>query len=298
MKFPFRSRLVGPQIMAPLFMAADLTNFVDAPEEGGAMTADELPSQGGSRTPTILPGTSTFRLPANIDQCWEPFDFEKKIGGVVQTHPAGTVIGGVDVSGQAVIEHHLMLKFDSENPLIVEGGPYDGLPVNYVSISTMPRKRGKGDDAPSVPDMTYFVRKCLKDASPVQKRSDWMAIVNKHAGAIIRLEHGLSAFCDPERVRYIGDGAGGVIEDPDGNHGCGKGPAGKERARFYTSAFHVDEVDGDGNKTGRKVYTDAVTCPNCGAALRGFFRVEKFLEPLASGQQVGGGAPAAGVGSV
>lgn len=273
-------------------MAADMTHFVDAPEEGFTGAAEELPTQGGSRTPPILPGISTFRLPANIDQCWKPFDFEKKVNGTVQTHPAGTTINNVDVSGQPIIEHHLMLQFDSDNPLIVEGGPYDGLPVNYVSISTMPRKRGKGADAPQVPDMTYFVRKSLKDNAPVAKRSDWIAIVNKHAGGIVRLEHGLSAFCDPERTRYISDGAGGVVEDPDGNKGCGKGPGGKDRARFYTNAFYVDEVDGDGNKTGRKVYTDQVGCPNCGAALRGFFRVEKFLEPLASTVQVGGGAAA------
>lgn len=287
---PFRS-ILTTLMLGRTF--ADMGGFVDEAETSFTGAAEELPSQGGSRTPTILPGTSTFRLPANIDQCWKPFDVQKKTADKqIVTHPAGTIIAGVDVSGQPVVEHHLMLQFDSDNPLVVEGGPYDGLPVNYVSISTLPRKRGKGDDAPLVADMLYFVRKSLKDNTVIAKRSDWMAIVNKYAGAIVRLEHGLSAFCDPERIRYVSDGAGGVIEDPEGTKGCGKGPGGKDNARFYTTAFHVDEVDGEGNKTGRKVYSESISCPNCGAALRGFFRVEKFLEPLASGQQVGGGAAA------
>lgn len=269
---------------------ADLNTFVDEAETGFTGAADELPSQGGSRTPTILPGVSLFRLPPNLDQCWMPFDVEKKIDKVVQTYPAGTMVNGEDVSGKPIIEHHLMLVFDSENPLVVVGGEFDGLPVNYVSISTLPRKRGKGDDAPNVPDMTYFVRKSLNDQTPVLTRRDWMTIVNKYPGAVVRFEHGLSAFCDPERVRYISDGAGGVLEDPNGEHGCGKGAAGKEGGRFYTSAFRVKELDTEGNETGRMVYVDSIQCPNCGAMLRGFFRVEKFMPPLAGSPVVQAGA--------
>lgn len=257
----------------------DLTKLAGTTEEGFTGAGDELPAQGGSRTPTILPGVSNFRLPANIDQCWDTFDVEKKgPDGQVLTNPAGTMKDGVDVSGKPVTETHLMLKFDSDNPLVVVGGEFDGLPVNYMNISTLPRKRGKdkpGQPAPVVPDMTYFVRKSLKDGSPVQSRADWVTIVNKHAGAIVTLDHGLSAYCDPERTRYIPDDAGGVVEDPDGNKGCGKGPGGKERARFYTSDFRVKMEDGS------FAYHEQVQCPNCGAMLRGFFRVEKYLEPNA-----------------
>lgn len=263
------------------FHPADMSGFVDEAETSFTGGAEELPSQGGAATPTVLPGTSLFRLPPNLDQCWQPFDVEKKVGGVIQTYP----VGHAD-AGKPVIEHHLMLKFDSENPVLVEGGPFDGLPLSYLSISTLPRRRGKGDDAPQVADMTYFVRKSLKDASPVVNRKDWIAIVNKHAGAVIRLEHGLSAFCDPARTRYVEDGAGGTIEDPTGVKGCGKGPGGADNKRFYSNSFRVPEVDATGVATGRTVYTDRIVCPNCGASLRGFFRVEKFLEPLASTQQV------------
>lgn len=261
----------------------------DEQEEGFTGAADELPSQGGSATPTVMPGISLFQLPPNLDQLWSTFDVEKKTDdGQVITHPAGTIIDAVDVSGKAVLEQHLMLKFDRENPLIVVGGPFDGLPA-MCTISTLNRKRGKKDDlhAKKVSDMTYFVRKALRDNTLVTFKKDWMPIVNKYVGHQIRLEHGLSAFCDPERTRYVEDGAGGTVEDPNGNKGCGKGPAGKDNARYYSMNFRIPEVNAEtGEATGRQVFTDRIICVNCGASLRGFFRIEKFLEPLGTTQVV------------
>lgn len=264
-------------------MAADmdLTKLAGEAEGGFTGAADDLPAQGGGRVPTILPGIHSFRLPGNIDQCWQTFDIEKKgPDGTVLTWPAGTVKDGVDVSGKPQTETHLMLAFDSESPMVCvdPGGEYDGLPVNYVSISTLPRRRGKdkpGNPAPRVPDMTYFVRKCLQDNSPVKSRADWVAIVNKHAGAIITVESGLSAHCDPSRTRYISDGAGGVVEDPDGNKGCGGAPGSKSKGHYYTSDFRM-RMEGGGFG-----YVDSLSCTNCGAILRGFFRIEQYLAPAA-----------------
>lgn len=261
----------------------------DTAEE--SYTGDELPSQGGGFTPTIMPGIHTFQLPANIDQLWSTFDVEKK-------DAAGNAILIADPNDPAkqipATDQHLMLKFDRDNPLVHIGGDYDGLPAT-CTISTLARKRGKGDDAPVVADMTYFVRKCLADKTAVVKRGDWIPIVNKHAGAIIRVESGLSAYCDPERVRYVSDGAGGVVEDPAGTHGCGKGPAPKmrDKGRYYSQDFRVPEQvpnaeTGEMVRTGKTVMTDQITCHSCGAALRGFFRIEKYLEPLASTQVVAG----------
>lgn len=250
-------------------------------------TGDELPSQGSGFTPTILPGIHLFTLPTNIEQLFEAIDVEKK-------DAAGQKIADPQTPGAFLTERHLKLKMDKDNPMICADGLgtlFDGLPAS-MTVTTVARKRGKGDDAPFVSDMTYFVRKALKDSSAVVMRDDWRAIVSKHAGQQVRLETGLSARCDSERTRYVSDGAGGVVEDPTGTKGCGMGPKGKIGASFYTSEFKVPEIGADGVATGRTVWSEQITCSNCGAALRGFFRVEKYLEPL--GQQMpAGGAPQA-----
>lgn len=261
-------------------MAGELNLNADQVED--TFTGDDLPTQGSGFTPTILPGIHTFQLPLNLDQLWATFDVEKK-------DASGNVILGADQ--RPITEQHLMLKMTKDNPIIcMDGGEFEGLPAS-VTISTLGRKRGKKDDAdaPVVADMTYFVRKTLKNAEPVIKRGDWIPIVNKYAGHMIRLETGLSAFCDPERTRYVSDGAGGVVEDPNGVKGCGVGPKAKVGARFYTSEFKQDEVNPEtGERTGRKIWVDQIVCTNCGAALRGFFRIEKYLEPLATTQVVVG----------
>lgn len=266
--------------MPPTDDLNDLATLASTPEESFTGTGDELPSQGSGFTPTIMPGIHLFALPANIDQLWKPIDVEKK-------DALGNKIPDPNNAGAFMTERHLQLKLDKDNPLVCvdgDGTEFDGLPAS-MTVSTVARKRGKADDAPVVSDMTYFVRKALKDNSPVVNRGDWMTIVNKYAGRQIRLETGLSAQCDPERTRYVSDGAGGVLEDPSGAKGCGMGPGGKVGGRYYTSSFKVKELDELGTPTGRMIWSSAITCSNCGAALRGFFRVEKFLEPM--GQQAG-----------
>lgn len=274
-------------------------------EADESLTNEELPEQMGPQTPTILPGISHFRIPPNIDQCWEAKDYERK------DKDGNTIID--PATQKPAVEQHLLLKMDKENPMVVVGGEFDGLPAT-ATITTIPRKRGKKNDpnAPMVHDLSYFVRESLADKSVVARKSDWLPIVNKHAGEVVRLEHGLSANCDPERVRYIPDGAGGVIQDPDGNHGCGKAGGSEKKTRLYTADFKVtlfqcdltgesyntrDEAlaaatergGGAANVKSVPAWTDQVQCknPECGAMLRGFFRIERFLAPLASTQQAG-----------
>lgn len=269
-----------------------------------SLTEGELPAQGGGYVPTIMPGFHNLQLPANIDQCWEAKDYEKK-------DDAGNVVMGPD--GVALVEQHLLLKFDKENPMIVQGGNFDGLPFT-ATISTMARRRGKKTDpnAPKVSDMTYFIRDSLNDNSRIQFRKDVIGIVNKHAGQVVRVESGLSAQCDTERVRYIDDGAGGVIEDPDGIQGCGAA-GGKANSRLYTQDFKVKQFQlidtGEVYRTREEAieaagamglgvdrikaidgYVDRVHCknPNCGAALRGFVRIERFCKPEGSTTTVRG----------
>lgn len=277
-----------------------------------SLTEGELPAQGGGQiTPTVLPGFHLLQLPGNLDQCWEAKDYEKKDddGNVMVYQPGTKNAQGEDLAGKPIIEQHFLLKFDKDSPLIVVGGgTFDGLPV-MATITTLPRKRGKKTDAnrPNVADMTYFVRDCLNDNSPVKFRKDWIAIVNKYAGKVIRIESGLSAQCDPERVKYVDDGTGKTIEDPDGQKGCGQaqGPKSKQGSRLYTSDFKIKlyqvKATGEAWHTREDAvqaaaaiglgvdqiavidsFTDRGTCKNCGAALRGFFRIERFCKPLAS----------------
>lgn len=235
------------------------------------VTGGELPEQGTPQTPTILPGIHLFRLPAALAQCWGSFDVRKKdANGNVMTFPAGTKdAAGADIGGQEMSEQHLMLKLDRDNPLICidPNGPYDGLPAQ-ANINTMGRKRGKRDDpnAPIVSDMTYFKVKSLGDLTVIAKRKDWIPVINKHAGAVVRLDHGLRATCREDAVRYIPDTADETgqraVKDATGTMGCGK--------KYYTNAFRVE---GGG-------FADQVNC-ECGARLRGFFQIERFLEPQA-----------------
>lgn len=297
---------------------AEALNLRDEVEQ--SLTEGELPSQGGSATPTIFPGIHHLLLPANLDQCWSAFDVQKKDaqGNVLTTPaPAGTKdTNGNDISGQPipVVEQHLMLKFDKDNPLVVSGGEYDGLPVS-ATISTLARRRGKKTDpnAPMVADMTYLLRDCLNDQSTkITFRKDYVPAINRFAGQMIRIESGLQAQCDPERVRYISDGGGGVIEDPDGVKGCGAAggeKGGKKLERLYTNDFKVpgfQVIDTGETYNSREEaleaatainlgadrikqitrYTDRIICRTCGATLRGFFRIERFLKPLASSQTV------------
>lgn len=244
-------------------------------------TGDDLPAQMGAPTPSIMPGISLFQLPANLDQLWDTFDIEKKDeNGATLTH---------DVDGKQVpvVEQHLMLKISRDNPMVVVSSSNEenvGLPAS-TTMSTLGRKRGKKNDpdAPVVADLTYLLRTSLNDKTPIAKRKDWIPAVSKHAGEVIRLEHGLSGYCDPERVRYIDDGAGGSIEDPDGTHGCGLTDGKKEKSRLYSNDFKTQIADPN-DETGHKqitVFTDRALCKNCGALVRGFFRVERFLPPLA-----------------
>lgn len=263
-------------------------------------TGEDLPAQGGGFVPTIFPGRDFFRLPANLDQCWEAKDYEKK-------DRDGNVIPDPADPTKPQVEQHLLLRMDQENPMVVVGGDYDGLPAT-ATVTTIARRRGKktDKDAPMVHDLTYLVRTSLADKTPVSLKKEWPAVVNRHAGAIVFLEHGLSANCDPERTRYIDDGTGSGIEDPDGIKGCGKAN-GKEHGRLYSNDFKVSRFQDD--RTGSvyntreealeaevpaanikvvQVFVDTVYCKGCGARLRGFFRVEKFLPPPASTQTVQG----------
>lgn len=237
-------------------------------------TPADLPEQmGGQGLPPLMPGISLFRIPANLVQCWESYDEALKDDqGNVLAHPPGTnkMVGGqlIDVSGQPKVIQRLRVKFDKDTPLIVVGGENNDRPV-ATTISNQPRNRArKGEPKLLVADMAYLLRESLVFKGPLTKNSEWYAAMNQYAGKVFRSEHGLIAFCNPEKVRYINDandpsGLGSVI-DPSGQHGCGK--------RHYTSSFKLPAAQGG-------KFSDIVYCTQCQAKLRGFFQIERFLKP-------------------
>lgn len=216
----------------------------------------ELPEQGGGSRETLLPGTHTFRLPDNLEGLWHDGN------GIVDNRP------GSPTHGQKVIRPSL--KFDKNNPLIVVGGPDDGAPM-LATIGTNPRPRGKKDDpkTPYISDAAFFLEIGLQDKSRPKTLPELKATINRYGGKTVRIEHGLSAQCNPEKVRYIAveaaDEAGNVhvtsMQDPDGTKGCGR--------RYYTKDFKLPAGG----------YSDQLQC-QCGAYLRGFEQIERFLPPV------------------
>lgn len=235
----------------------------------------DLPEQGGARV-TLMPGIDVFRLPANLAQLWAEIGIKdtRQFLGNGSNNPT---------FNQVVLRKKLSLTKNA--PLVVVGGHNDGLPMTAV-FTTNPRPRGKKDDlkTPWIHDLAFMLESALADKSRPTTPDALVAAVNKYAGHEIRLEHGLSAQCNPEKVRYItvtmpsekpgGEPTYQSIQDPSGTKGCG--------SRYYTKDFRDPETG----------YEDTLEC-QCGALLRGFESVERFLPPLASTQTVGGtGQPA------
>ena len=173
-----------------------------------------------------------------------------------------------------------MLKFDRNSPLVVQGGPHDGEPMT-ATFSTHPRQRGKTDDPKTawIADAAYLLDLALADKSRPASSKLLETLINKYGGKVIRLEHGLSGQCRPDRVRYIrvttSEGTTD-LQDPTGQKGCGR--------RYYTRDFK-DPATGK--------YDTEIAC-DCGTptddetaagqqatlvVVRGFENVERILTP-------------------
>lgn len=221
----------------------------------------ELPSQGGGYQPQLPPGTYLLRLPADINAVFDLFDIKN------------------EETGKTDQRCRLVCTNGKGYPLVVVGGPHDGETLSQT-ISNVPRKRSKKPDAVAVSDMTYLLRESLKSQDPIRTPADWYNAILKYAGRVFRAETGLQGQCREDKVRYIEETVpsaedasqlvytGNTIEDPNGTMGCGK--------RFYTQAFK-----GIDPETRQPVWQERVTCPGCGASIRGFAQIDRFLPPLA-----------------
>lgn len=231
---------------------------------------------GGQRT-TLLPGIDTFRLPDALTQLWHDVEVEDTRPFLANGQPNPNI-------GQKVKRRQF--KCDRNTPLVIVGGPHDGEPMT-ANFSTSPRPRGKKDDpkTPWVSDLAMLLEVSLGDKSRPKTAPELEAAINRYAGKTIRVEHGLTGQCRPDRVRYIlvqtqepvdpTNPAAGVktvestIQDPSGQKGCSE--------RYYTKDFKNPEA-----KPGEPAYDTEIQC-DCGAVLRGFESVDRFLPPL--GQQ-------------
>lgn len=237
----------------------------------------ELPEQGSSALPTVMPGISIFQLPADLLDVIEAFDEQQK-------NADGSFIYEPDPDnpGQQRIKvlQRIRLHFTRETPLVIAAPAERKDQMVTCTISNVPRNRARKNEPPNkVADLTYLIRTSLADVtSALNSPKAWVQALVRHAGQQFRAEHGLTAHCREDKVRYIHrpaddpaleDGRGS-IEDPTGTKGCGK--------RYYTSKFRLPAEQGGG-------FSDIMYC-QCGAKLRGFFQIERFLEPTA-GMNVG-----------
>lgn len=238
------------------------------PEDGA------LPAQMGAPRETLAPGIDEFRLPSDLSRLWHDITAEDTRQFLPNGQPNPTF-------GKKIARRQL--KFDQNAPLVVVGGKLDGLPMT-ATFSTNPRPRGKKDDPKTawVSDVHYVLAFGLNDKTYPKLPAEVEATINKYAGGTIRLEHGLTAQCRPDKVRYIAvtiDGAVQSIQDPSGKKGCS--------ARFYTKDFKL-ETGGYATQT----YCDCGTPSPEEAAqgavpvqvlLRAFESVDRILPPLAGG---------------
>jgi hypothetical protein len=237
---------------------------------------------GGLRS-TLLPGVSTFLLPPEIPPLWHDIEATDKRPFLSNGQPNPT-------KGQKFKRR--MLKFDRNTPLVVTGGAHDGEPMT-ATFSTHPRARGKADDPKTawISDAAYLLDVALSDKSRPADPKVLEAAINKYGGKTIRLEHGVSGQCRPDRVRYIrvttSEGESDV-QDGTGKKGCGR--------RYWTKDFRnpaAGQPTSETDPTPQSPYDLEIAC-DCGTptaeeaaagaqpalvVVRGFENVERILTP-------------------
>ncbi len=239
---------------------------VDWPDQG-----TDLPTQMGGVRSTLMPGISNFLLPPELTALWHDIEATDRRPFLPTGQPNPT---------KGTKFKRRMLKFDRNTPLVVQGGPHDGEPMT-ATFSTHPRQRGKTEDPKTawISDAAYLLDLAFNDKSRPADPKVLEASINKYKGQVIRLEHGLSGQCRPDRVRYIrvttSDGESD-LQDPTGQKGCGR--------RYYTRDFKVPETG---------AYDTEIAC-DCGTptaeevaagkqaaivVVRGFENVDRILTP-------------------
>ena len=199
---------------------------------------ENIPEQRTGGAPNLPPGRYIFELPKNLDEAWI----------VRETGKGQRVALESDRDHPIVIAQ--VLKSQDE-PLIGE--------VWRGSISNAERNRArKGEPERLVSDMTYLLRDGLGDQEAKPKSNkEFIAALNKHAGARFAADVEWSTYCNKEKTRYI-EVEEQAVEDPDGTRGCG--------TNYYQSSIPRDE---------QGYYKERFSC-KCGASLRAFTGLTRF----------------------
>lgn len=231
---------------------------------------DQIPADGqlpelGSYTPPLPPDKEYMvRIPANIEQLISLKDVTQDKGKPTE-----------------VTRQRVFVKFDKANPLVILGGDHDGHPI-MTTISNIPRPRGK--DKIPVSDMAYFlIDGCHLTVAPKTPK-DWVDALLRAANLTAKIRSGRTGQCRDDQDIYIES----VIVDPEsgqqsvsyqevqGMKGCGK--------RYYTSAFrlpsgvYVERLACTGKRKFADPVSQIVTEVQCGASIRGFDGVDRWLK--------------------
>lgn len=213
---------------------------------------EEVPEQFGTFTPPPQPGPYRLRLPSNLGKIWDLVD--------VRSEVVKKKLGGADKA--------LIASFSDDFPLIITQSRGDNVGEAFLTrIQVAPRHRG--NDV-YVSDMYYFLDKGLgHDMEGCRKwtQKEWAAALMKHPGQEFAASIEWSAFCNPDRVRYISDDEGTSIEDPSGTSGCG--------ANYYTSKNQVPKEE-DGSYAFRFECTECKNEKGTPAVLRCFANLTNF----------------------
>ncbi len=211
-------------------------------DTGEADDLGALPEQMGGWSPPPQPGTFRFALPAAKLLTEENFEeYETEAG------------------------KFLRMIFNNDAPLTITQAPKgreDHVGEPFLNrLSTQPRKRGKGDDAPLASDAAYLIRALGETDRPSSPKA-WAACILKHAGEEFTADIEWSWYCNPKRNIYTADGEGGRMEVED-KQGC--------KARYYQD----NQV-----KKGEEGYPLEIDCGGndgeCGALVRAFANLTRF----------------------
>jgi hypothetical protein len=234
--------------------------FRDEVEDGQVPSDGKLP-EISSYVPNLPPAKYVVKIPENIAQLITLKDHQEEEGGPVK--------------------QRVILKFDKNNPVVIMGGEHNEHPLTGY-VSNIPRPRGK--EKIPVSDMAYYlVDACGLQVNP-RTPKEWVDAVARTGGLLVPIEVGLQARCDVERDVYVDE----IVSDPldpskssvtskevPGLKGCGK--------RYYTRDFYKGGAYQDRIPcTGQRKMTDPATgqeiTVGCGASIRGFNQIERWLK--------------------
>jgi hypothetical protein len=178
----------------------------DEPITSAPTDWESLPEQrGGGFQPLPQPGTYSFKQPANIDEAFSEVNV--------------ALVAAFRVTGQRV-----EVRYDSEHPLtIISEGEHKGerfdTSVNNIEINRAP----KGQPEVRVPDMAYLLQAHGEPSMPpLGANKQFLAALSKHAGQAFTADIEWRASSKANKVRYIYNEEGKVVEDPAGCMGSGK----------------------------------------------------------------------------